>query len=68
MQDGELVKVGDAVRLCVLPGDAAPRVAHLQALWSQVPKDGCERMFAQCSLFYWPSVRPFRVHSLLMIA
>ena len=68
MQDGELVKVGDAVRLCVLPGDAAPRVAHLQALWSQVPKDGCERMFAQCSLFYWPSVRPFRVQPLLMIA
>jgi len=56
MQDGKLIKVGDAVELCMLPGDEALRVAQLQALWSQVVMDGCERMFAQCCLFYRPAV------------
>ena len=56
MQGGDLIKVGDAVLLHMLPGDDAPRVARLQAVWSQVPKDGCERKFAQCCLFYRPSV------------
>ena len=57
MQGEDLIKVGDAVLLRMLPGDDAPRVARLQAVWSQVPKDGCERKFAQCCLFYRPSVR-----------
>ena len=56
MQVGDLIKVGDAVMLHMLPGDDAPRVARLQTVWSQVPKDGCERKFAQCCLFYRPSV------------
>ena len=56
MQGGDLIKAGNAVLLHMLPGDDAPRVARLQAVWSQVPKDGCERMFAQCCLFYRPSV------------
>ena len=58
MQGGDLIKVGDAVLLHMLPGDGAPRVARLQAVWSQVPKDGCERKLAQCCLFYRPSVCP----------
>ena len=56
MQGEALIKAGDAVMLHMLPGDDAPRVARLQAVWSQVPKDGCERKFAQCCLFYRPSV------------
>ena len=56
MQDGQVMTVGDAVELCMMPGDQAPRVARLQALWSQVAMDGRERMFAHCCLFYWPSV------------
>jgi len=56
MQDGMLIKVGDAVVLCMLPGDEALRVARLQALWSLVVLDGCERMFAQCCLFHRPAV------------
>ena len=57
MQDGHVITVGDAVELCMMPGDQAPRVARLQALWSQAAMDGCERMLAQCCLFYRPSVR-----------
>lgn len=49
--------VGECVELCMMPGDEAPRVARLQALWSQAAMDGCERMFAQCCYFYRPSVR-----------
>lgn len=68
MQAGTLIKVGDAVSLRLLPGDdpEEPRVARLQALWSQVPKDGRERMFAQCCLFYRPSVRLLLLPSLFL--
>ena len=56
-QDGRVMTVGDTVELCLMPGDQAPRVARLQALWSQAAIDGREHMLAQCTLFYRPSVR-----------
>lgn len=57
MQDGNVIMVGDAVELCMMPGDQAPQVARLQALWSQAAAGCSERMLAQCCLFYRPSVR-----------
>ena len=64
MQDGRVVTVGDAVELCLMPGDQAPRVARLQALWSQAANGGCKHMLAQCALFYRPSVRLHAAHLL----
>ena len=57
VQGGRVMTLGDCVELCLMPGDEAPRVARLQALWSQAAMDGCQRMFAQCCYFYRPSVR-----------
>lgn len=51
------MEVCDDVVVEVL-GEQQPRVARLEALWSERPVDNCERMLARCRLYYRPSVRP----------
>lgn len=52
-----MLEVCDDVVVEVL-GEQQPRVARLEALWSERPVDNCERMLARCRLYYRPSVRP----------
>lgn len=51
------MEVGDNVVVAVL-GEPLPRVARLEALWSEWPVDNSERLLARCRLYYRPSVRP----------
>lgn len=53
-----MLEVCDDVVVEVL-GEQQPRVARLEALWSERPVDNCERMLARCRLYYRPSVRPY---------
>ena len=57
MQGDAVMEVGDDVTVEVL-GELQPRVARLEALWSERPVDNCERMLARCRLYYRPSVSP----------
>ena len=47
--------MGDDVEVEVL-GERLPRVARIEALWSERPVDGIERMLARCRFYYRPSV------------
>ena len=56
VQDGQRISVGDCVELQPTPGETLPIVAQLQALWSERPADGQERMLARVCRFYRPQV------------
>ncbi|BDA40561.1 hypothetical protein COCOBI_01-2140 [Coccomyxa sp. Obi] len=55
--DAEMA-VGDDVMVEML-GEEQPRVARLEALWSELPVDGCERLLARCRFYYRPSETSF---------
>lgn len=50
------VHVQDCVELQPYPGETQRRVVRLEALWSERPQDGRERMLATCRRFYFPEV------------
>ena len=54
--------VGDDVEVEVL-GEQLPRVARIEALWSERPVDGTERMLARCRFYYRPQVHPTLLHT-----
>lgn len=56
LQDGRRLSLGQFVELQPAPGEALPMVAQLQALWSERPADGQERMLARVRRFYRPQV------------
>lgn len=55
VQGGEVLGVGDCAEVEVL-GEAQPRVARIDALWSDRPVDGRERMLMRCCYYYRPHV------------
>lgn len=55
-QDGNVMSVGDAVEMVPRMGEALPRVARIEALWSERPLDGCERFLARCRMYCRPPV------------
>ncbi len=56
MQDGQRIAVGECVELQPAAGETLPMVAQIQALWSERPADGQERMLARVCRFYRPQV------------
>ena len=63
LQGLDVMGVGDDVEVEVLE-ERMPRVARIEALWSERPVDGTERMLARCRFYYRPSVRPASSHGL----
>ena len=57
VQDGHRISVGEFVELQPAPGETLPMVAQVQALWSERPADGQERMLARMCRIYRPQVQ-----------
>ena len=62
-QGGEVVRVGDDVELAPLPGEEAPQVSRLEALWAERRADGRERRLARARRFYRPADTQFALAS-----
>lgn len=54
--EGVEIKVGDCVELYPSVGEEHYRVVKIEALWSEIPQDGCERKLARVRRFYLPEV------------
>lgn len=53
------VRVGDCILLAPAPGEDAPRVLLLSALWQELPSDGVPRQLCRGRRFYHASETPF---------
>ena len=51
--------MGDDVELAPAPGEDAPQVSRLEALWGERRADGRERQLARARRFYRPADTPF---------
>lgn len=50
------IKENDCVEIDPAPGESKARIARIEALWSETPQDGEERMLARIRRFYRPGV------------